>query len=573
MSQWLQQRRGSVVRGSLVRLTPSGLLQVSGALDSHPVRVLLPVLRGGQAAVARAVLDGTEGGTELALRVQAVSSQAERVRQMERLVTMLTVAEATRADPARYPAVLPVLESFVVTLPGDQVPVAAPAAQYELWCDVMPWCPTNLAQARRDATATAVDWTPSVALARMLPLVRTVQAVHEHLNVVHRDITPNNVLVDAAGRLLLADWGIAHTVASDQTSTRTELVGNRGFSLPPEMLAGDTAVGRYTDAWYLGCLLVWMLTGQAPGPRHGPDLLPDGLPSGRAAPYLDEVVRGLCEPDPRRRTGLADAASRLDRLRLAGPSDWGPPRPAPPRQPDVPLPDTRQLQPAAAQPPSPAPLARDRPRRWPRWLAAAVGVVILATAGVVVWQRADRDAADADAVTSSCWDDLEAASRTGQQRKEAWPVRCPDLKAAVLFDTFPLKAGVPDPECFEYDIAIGADPGFQGSSWLVSCEWPDEGLAVQLGWFRDVQASVAHYQRHGYDQDAADAPRLVDGPVGPVFSRAHGQTMNVAYCYEDLPVCMEVSGTPATIARTADRFEALTSDQIQLANELLDAAQ
>ncbi|MCL2849640.1 MAG: phosphotransferase, partial [Micrococcales bacterium] len=229
LSQWLQQQHITVVRGSLVRLGPSRLPQVSAGVDSHPIRVLLPVLRGGQAAVARAVVDGTQG-PELALRVQAISSQTERARQTQRLVTMLTIAEQTRANPVRYPSVLAVLESFVMVVPGDQLPVGTTAAQHELWCDVMPWCPTSLARARDDVLAPG----PSAAVARLAPLVRTVHAVHEHLSIVHRDITPNNVLVDPAGRLLLADWGIAHTVTAGQTSTSTELVGNRGFSLPPE---------------------------------------------------------------------------------------------------------------------------------------------------------------------------------------------------------------------------------------------------------------------------------------------------------------------------------------------------
>ena len=551
LSQWLQRQHTGVVRGSLVRLTPSGLPQVSSALDSHPVTVLLPVLRGGQAAVARAVPAGAEG-PELALRVQAVSDRAERVRQMERLVTMLTVAEATRADPARYPAVLPVLESFVVTLTGDQVPVAHPAARYELWCDVTPWCPTSLAHARRDDGASAAP----TAVAQILPLVRTVLAVHEHLNVVHRDITPNNVLVDAAGRLLLADWGIAHTVTGGQTSTRTELVGNRGFSLPPEMLAGDQAVGRYTDAWYLGCLLVWMLTGQAPGPRHGPGLLPPGLPGGQAGDYLDGVVQGLCEPDPRRRMPLAEALRRLDHLALAGPADWGPPQ------------TVRQTGPAAAAHTSPAgpghvaagrlateqrvePVARASRRRW-RPVAAVVGAVVAAAAVVVGWHVTHQDAgvASPSPTATSCWDDLAAG-------------RCPDVDANVLANAFPVKDGVPEPDYAEYTVDIDADPGDPGGNWIVDVEWADEGLAAYLDWYPDSAGVVEHYQRYGYEQDAAGVPGFADGPGGPTFSLAHGQTLSVAYCYAEAPICLETAGTPDTITRTTDRFGSLTSSQIR----------
>ncbi len=313
LSQWLQHRNGAVLRGSLIRLSPAGLLRVSTADDSRPVRVLLPVLHGGQAAVARAEFaDVGEGRSpELALRAQAVSSEEEKLRQMERLLSMLSVVTAARQQPETYPAVLPVAESFVVTVPGSQIPTTAPLDEYELWCDVMAWCGANLAERQRADGLAAREL--DVVVRRLLPVFATVHAVHENLGVIHRDITPNNVLVDSMGRLQLADWGIAHVLASDKTSTYTQRAGNMGYALPPETGRGDKAIGRYTDAWYLGCLLVWMLTGQLPGPE-GADQLPAGLPVGPVGDQLDVVVRGLCQPDPRQRMTLPEASARLRAL-------------------------------------------------------------------------------------------------------------------------------------------------------------------------------------------------------------------------------------------------------------------
>ncbi len=306
LSQWLQRQTGTVVQGSRIALSRGGLLRISDAADSSPVRPQLPVVHGGQAAVARAQ-DAT--GAQLALRVQAVTSQEEQSRQMERLVAMLTVATAAREQPETYPAVLPVLESFIITVPGTQIPMTGAAPEYELWCDVMAWCPDNLNDWRR--LASPQQQSPEAVLPMFVPVLATVQAVHENLGIIHRDITPNNVLIDARGRLLLADWGIAHGLAADQTSTYTQLVGNRGFALPPEMLAGDPSVGRYTDAWYLGCLLSWMLTGDTPGPQHGPAWLPPGLPVGRVGDVVRAVVGGLCTPDPRQRLALPEALAAL----------------------------------------------------------------------------------------------------------------------------------------------------------------------------------------------------------------------------------------------------------------------
>ncbi|MCL2850698.1 MAG: protein kinase, partial [Micrococcales bacterium] len=323
LSQWLQRRHGTVVQGPLVSLSRGGLLRVLET-GSRPVQVVLPVVHGGQAAVVRAV-DHT--GAHLALRVQAVSSAEEKSRQMERLVNMTTVAVAARERPERFPAVLPVVESFVLVVPGHEIAVTGGEPEYELWCDLMPWCPGDL-NGWAKATPLATRH-PGAVLAAFVPLLATVRAVHEDLGIVHRDITPNNVLVDAQGRLLLADWGIAHAIAAHQTSTYTQLVGNRGFSLPPEMLAGDPSVGRYTDAWYLGSLLSWMLTDQPPGPQHGPTWLPPGLPGGPVGQQVQAVVRGLCWPDARARMDLAQAQTLLVEAAAGRASVTGPVSPAP----------------------------------------------------------------------------------------------------------------------------------------------------------------------------------------------------------------------------------------------------
>ncbi len=143
LSQWLQRQTGTLVQGSRISLSRGGLLRISDHADSTPVRPQLPVTHGGQAAVARAqdATSPTGGAADLALRVQAVTSQEEQARQMERLVSMLTVATAAREQPETYRGVVTHVQA---ARPGTRT--AAPGPH------VRPWSAHNCRIEARDAS-------------------------------------------------------------------------------------------------------------------------------------------------------------------------------------------------------------------------------------------------------------------------------------------------------------------------------------------------------------------------------------------------------------------------------------
>ncbi len=566
--------------GSVVRLSPSGLLRVSSVADSRRVRVELPVAHGGQAAVSRAVPDGHDGPS-LALRVQAVSSEQEKARQMERLVAMLTVAEAARTDPVTYPAVLPVYESFVVAVPGAEIGTTGPTAEHELWCDVMAWCPRNLATHHAEAGPAARD--PRTVAAQILPVLTTVQAVHDNLNIVHRDITPNNVLVDDTGRLLLADWGIAHSVAADRTSTHTQMVGNRGFSLPPEMLAGDTAVGRYTDAWYLGSLLVWMLTGQPPD-AHGQ--LPPGLPAGPDGERLVAVAQGLCQPDPHQRMELSEATELLPRLaspvwssptaaatpdRSGGPS-WGtPPAGASPWAATTPYVNdaVRWSTEAPAQ-------SRSNNAVLGAVLTSAVVLVIGLVAGAMwlisLGQRDDPSAATSDPPrTPRTSETSPVASAPSPEPSESDPP--PDEPAYPAFtglDAALAAFSLTDsPTCTQDDPATYAPAG---ATEVYRCTWSGINATVYLSlWDSAAQAADAW---QNLDSSALGTGVMTmssgtwhlasnpDEPRGPSFeiSTTASRPSLTTACYSDLPYCSSIEfGDSYEYDKAASRMNVLTA--------------
>lgn len=79
--------------------------------------------------------------------------------------------------------------------------------------------------------------------------------------VVHRDFTPDNLMVNDKGQLFLMDFDVARHLES-QTATRT-VVGKHNY-MPPEQFRGQATA--QSDLYALGCTLHWLLTGQDPEP-------------------------------------------------------------------------------------------------------------------------------------------------------------------------------------------------------------------------------------------------------------------------------------------------------------------
>ncbi|NAZ83487.1 protein kinase, partial [Kineococcus sp. R8] len=143
--------------------------------------------------------------------------------------------------------------------------------------------------------------------------------------VVHGDLSPGNVLLDARGGPLLADLGVARALGRRPGS----VLGTPGFSDPAALTGGSGAAG---DVYGLAAVCWCALTG-APPPagRRGPGR-PKGaeLPPGTSQDLLAVLRRGLHAKPSRRPTPgeLAEAAAACARprpLRLpAGPPSAGP---------------------------------------------------------------------------------------------------------------------------------------------------------------------------------------------------------------------------------------------------------
>ncbi|MEV8554424.1 protein kinase [Streptomyces glaucescens] len=147
---------------------------------------------------------------------------------------------------------------------------------------------------------------------------------HAHeAGIVHRDVKPSNIILDATGRPHLTDFGISRLLdATTQTAAGT-LVGTAAY-LSPEQVLGRT-VGPPADVYALGLVLLECLTGRleydgapleaAIARLHRRPRLPDALPEELAA-----LLRDMTALEARERPTAVDCARALTALAdTAGP--------------------------------------------------------------------------------------------------------------------------------------------------------------------------------------------------------------------------------------------------------------
>lgn len=160
---------------------------------------------------------------------------------------------------------------------------------------------------------TAGPLSPGVTAALGADLAHALAHAHQ-AGIVHRDVKPSNILLDAADRPYLADFGISRLLdATTRTATGT-LIGTAAY-LSPEQVLGRP-VGRPADVYALGLVLLECLTGRLEydgGPLeaaiarlHRRPVLPHGLPD-----QLSSLLREMTDLDEQNRPTARDCARTL----------------------------------------------------------------------------------------------------------------------------------------------------------------------------------------------------------------------------------------------------------------------
>ncbi len=162
------------------------------------------------------------------------------------------------------------------------------------------------------------------AAAYAIEVGRGLAAAHAR-KLVHRDVKPQNVLIDAAGRAKVTDFGIALSLESDGLTKTGRVLGTTDYVSPEQAMGQD--VDARSDIYSLGILLYEMLTGRVPfeaetlvgvAMKHVNEPMPDVQ---RARPEVSavfaSVIERATEKDPKKRYAdmsalLADLESALD---------------------------------------------------------------------------------------------------------------------------------------------------------------------------------------------------------------------------------------------------------------------
>ena len=212
-----------------------------------------------------------------------------------------------------------------------------------------------------------MDYGTCVSL--MAPIMQALSEVHKH-GIIHRDISPDNIMVQNDGRLILLDLGAAKDLdiqGKDGNMQSSQMVAKQGFS-PVEQYGRDGKIGSWTDVYAMAATIYYCCTGVLP-PSATDRTIDDTL---TCRPRLTEeefdVLAFCMNVLPQNRPQNMDALLQI----VTHPAGKTPPVRDVPKTEPV-RPETRNLQPLKPAPGRPL----------PKWLIPGIAVAVAVIALII----------------------------------------------------------------------------------------------------------------------------------------------------------------------------------------------
>jgi serine/threonine protein kinase len=240
---------------------------------------------------------------------------------------------------------------------------------------------------------------PATTMSIVAQVAEALQAAHV-AGVVHRDIKPDNILINSDGRAVLVDFGVAHTPATQGLTGVQEVIGTALYMAPEQAM--KHAITPATDVYALASVAYECLTGVPPFTGETPVSVAMAHVNGTPAPLphdippaVREVITTGMAKNPGQRFTSAAAMAAAAREALAANDDRGhettaiaTPWPAGGAEVPPPLPTMRLAQPDT-QPAGPStsersPATPGRSRSGGRGLLVAATLVAAAAAVAVL---------------------------------------------------------------------------------------------------------------------------------------------------------------------------------------------
>lgn len=262
--------------------------------------------RGGMARVVLATLRGA-GGFEKKLVVKQIRDELSFDQQFVRRF----VEEAKTTVALSHPNIVPVYE------------LGVEQGTYFLAMELVEGCSIAELVKEKNDDGTKRVLSPEEGAYVGMELCRALDYAHRRMKVVHRDITPRNVMLDEEGQVKLIDFGIA----APALVAGHEILGSPGH-MPPEQVDGKS-LGPPTDIFAVAVLLMEAWSGIAPFRRNTPEECDAAMRDKHPKPSdfdprlipLDDVIGRAMKLDPAARQQEASELGRALRQFLQGIDD------------------------------------------------------------------------------------------------------------------------------------------------------------------------------------------------------------------------------------------------------------